>query len=288
MGRNIDKPNLDYQDVFYTCTSTYRDESKRDRLNSYIPRTTKKILEFESLIQIDKVHELKEDKIDVANEKRYKEDMIGIYKDKFSKMNEKGRRFYDQLKLSAKGNRCPFCAHREVTTLDHLYPKAEIPSLAIAPINLVPSCFDCNKKKSTMTPDSIENTLLHPYFDDISSDIWLVVELNNQTDLSIKYNVEKPSHWSHIKFKRLENEMELLELFKFYATQGITEYNIRKISLAGAYKRHGQSEVEQVLQEYIEASENEKGMNSWEAALYRGLLKSTWFCEGGFIESSNL
>lgn len=65
----------------------------------------------------------------------------------------------------------PVLHHRDVSTLDHVLPKTLFPSLAVTPLNLVGSWKDCNKAKLAAAPSNTSYAVLHPYFEDISSQI---------------------------------------------------------------------------------------------------------------------
>ena len=79
--------------------------------------------------------------------------------------------------------RCPVCdcsfAYSQVT-LDHILPKSKFPFLSITPINLVPTCYNCNMRKN----DGIPSKVLNPYFHGFSTFDYLTI--------IIKVNVEKP------------------------------------------------------------------------------------------------
>lgn len=286
MSRYLEKANIQYKEVFDACVSTYTERTekgrkKKDRLLSYYDLNEKAILNYEKLLLADEIHTLID--MPALTKPMYTDDMISIYKDKFSKKGEPGRTYYNQILKSTKAYICPFCAHREANTLDHMYPKTIFPSLAIAPINLVPCCADCNKMKGTATPENLEDTLFHPYFDDITQDIWLEVKFNESTEFVIDYRAIKPNTWSDSRFRRLKNELKLLDLCDFYARQGMVSFSTSYGSLKGAFKRHGRNELEIVLSENLDSMEENFGINSWQAALYRSFRNSEWFCKGGFI-----
>ncbi|WP_261096872.1 HNH endonuclease signature motif containing protein [uncultured Streptococcus sp.] len=79
--------------------------------------------------------------------------------------------------------RCPICdcsfAYSQVT-LDHILPKSKFPFFSITPINLVPTCYNCNMRKN----DGIPSKVLNPYFHSFSPFDYLTI--------IIKVNVEKP------------------------------------------------------------------------------------------------
>lgn len=94
--------------------------------------------------------------------------------------------------------RCPICdcsfAYSQVT-LDHILPKSKFPFLSITPINLVPTCYNCNMRKN----DGIPSKVLNPYFHGFSPFDYLTI--------IIKVNVEKPLESTiDIKFADLTDD----------------------------------------------------------------------------------
>jgi 5-methylcytosine-specific restriction endonuclease McrA len=102
-------------------------------------------------------------------------EMASLYDRRFARKGSAGRPIYDAIFAAAP--RCPLCGHGTVSTLDHHLPKAHYPALAVAPLNLVPACADCNKNKIDITPMAGADGTIHPYFDDIEDDLWLVAEV---------------------------------------------------------------------------------------------------------------
>jgi len=95
-----------------------------------------------------------------------------------------GRRLYGirvEMEKLVK-NRCPICdcsfGYSQVT-LDHILPKSKFPIYAITPINLVPTCHNCNIRKGTKVPSKV----LHPYFHKFETFEYLSIEIEvNEND----------------------------------------------------------------------------------------------------------
>ena len=60
------------------------------------------------------------------------------------------------------------------TILSITHPKSHYPALAVVPINLVPACRDCNNAKKTQVPSLPNDIFLHPYYDNVEGEKWLV------------------------------------------------------------------------------------------------------------------
>lgn len=95
-----------------------------------------------------------------------------VYKDKFSKAGSVGRKYYDIIMAQAQGV-CPICGTGTPTNLDHYLPQSSYPLLVVTPLNLIPSCRDCNMGKGSYFSAKSIDLPLHPYFDKIQCK-WLV------------------------------------------------------------------------------------------------------------------
>lgn len=92
---------------------------------------------------------------------------------------------------------CPYCQRNYITSyaleeseknkiekttadLDHFYPKADYPFLALSLYNFIPSCSVCNSRmkldKPTYNKDTKQNSIVYPYTDDFKG----VFKTNNQ------------------------------------------------------------------------------------------------------------
>ena len=198
-----------------------------------------------------------------------KDHMIKVYSDKFAKKNTPGRIYYDKLLSAPQGGRCPICGVRLVKNLDHYLPKAFYPTLVVTPENLIPTCRDCNFDKHAYTISKPEEAPLHPYFDDISDEIWLVVNLMpHKTAL---YDVECPETWTEINKMRIKRHLQLYNLDEFYASKSAQEIADNIFYWQQIFSDCGEV---QLLDHLIGscASIEKNQLNSWRAALYRGLV----------------
>lgn len=87
--------------------------------------------------------------------------------------------------LQNENSTCPICgAHAD--TLDHVLPKTKYTQYAITPINLVPLCGRCNRKKGeTIYSKNVGEVVFHPYFNDYH-------EMNG---LTINYKINKKNNF---------------------------------------------------------------------------------------------
>lgn len=193
------------------------------------------------------------------------------------------RRFYDQIIISAPKGKCPNCNHRQANTLDHYLPKSEYPILSVSPINLIPSCSNCNTGKLINYPTSSESEVIHPYFDDIDGVNWLQCSIINIKPLLYNFSVIDSS-FSTIPFlnERLKNHFNSFELNRLYKTQSSEEFENIKFQIEKLFYNGGNASLKEYLFDCYE-SRQKTDINSWQTAFYKCLYENDNFCNGLFI-----
>ncbi len=190
-----------------------------------------------------------------------------------------GRKFYDELVLSAPYNICPYCTIHIVKTLDHFLPKSEYPSYSITPINLVPCCRDCNTEKKINFPNSTSDQTFHPYFDTVDTDRWLRAQLMTTTPLSFQYSVVQPEHWDENKYNRASAHFLSYNINQLFSNEANRELRGMQSHLKNLFFKDSN-----LLKEHIEETFNTCSINlgvlDWKTLMYYELLTNTWFLEG--------
>lgn len=275
--RKLTKPIEDVGDVLITCISNYTDIDLKNRLEDKKDIIKQASDEFEDASINNSLHTIaSSDRVghDVTTK-----EMTNLYANKFVK--KPGRPIYEKIRSSAINDRCPLCGLRMVSTLDHHLPKAEYPALAITPINLIPACSDCNKTKLMAMPTKAEEETLHPYFDDVESDLWLYAEVIESSPAAFRFFVNPPTIWDALIGVRVENHFDVFELNKLYVSHAAEELtNIRR-NLIDLYSKTGSIGVRAHLQDQAN-SRRAAYINSWQTSLYQAMADSNWFCDGGF------
>lgn len=189
-----------------------------------------------------------------------------------------GRRIYERILANAYYNLCPYCSQREVKTLDHYLPKSKFITYTITPVNLLPSCSDCNKLKLDNYTPSESKMIIHPYFEDLSHEKWLgcnVVE--NIWPITFSYSISNDVEDS-ILHSRLKYHFELFELSELYADNASREFNNRLKSLIKEYDSDPGKKALEFLKDNLESYEAEN-QNSWQTKMFDALINSKWFLE---------
>lgn len=212
-----------------------------------------------------------------------KAEMIRLYESGLLRLNA-GRHIYDAIMALAPNRLCPYCGHRRVRQLDHFLPKTKYPTFSVTPLNLVPSCSDCNKDKLSGDADKIEDLPLHPYFEDVDGLPWLKAEIQEGPTAVYLYSVDDGSGIDALSAIRLRTQIENLELDELYSTEANDLLSSIRLTLRRLFGAGGELSVREYLQgEYDSALDDRR--NSWRTAFFKASYESEWFCGGGFEDN---
>lgn len=189
-----------------------------------------------------------------------------------------GRTFYNKILQSAPYNICPYCTMQSVKTIDHFLPKNDYPSYSITPLNLVPSCRDCNLEKRTNAPVGAEDQTFHPYFDVVDDRCWIKAVLMATEPLSFQFEVIQPDGWSDNLFKRAKTHFKSYNINELFSTAADR-------ALRGTQQRLKELFRDKTtLKEHLEASyhSNQDGLGilDWKTLMYKELSTNEWFLNG--------
>lgn len=275
----IAKPNVSALDCFNTCIGGIRSAELKARMEAVCNEITAAEAAFDHAASSTDLH-LIGGSASVGGVVTTQE-MKETYDQRMAKGGSRGRVIYDQLMIAAKGDLCPFCGHRNVSTLDHCLTKSEHPALAVTPINLVPSCKDCNHSKGSPQLNGKTDQLLNAYYDDIEADLWLHAEIVQGSPAGARYIMVPNAHWDAVTAQRVQNHFDTLKLAKLYASQAGRQLQNMRGALGEIYDAAGRDAIrEDLLRRHRSCSQVQ--INSWEAALYAAGAVSDWYCDGGF------
>lgn len=276
----IERPEYSALTVFEECIPVKRDKDLKARLGGVAIHITAAETSYEEKAKTLAFHEIKT--AQGVGQSVTTSEMEELYVTVFARKSSPIRsKYYDELMLIPENGTCPMCGQRDVSTLDHYLPKAKNPSLAVTPINLVPVCKECNHTKCEYHPETADQQFIHPYYDKLPTGMWLIADLDQSKPPALKFRISPAQDCDETLAKRLIWHFEELKLAKLYASQagkilaGIAD----KLKAAG--ERGGKDEVRFVLSEDAR-SWSKANLNGWQAAMYRTLASSDWFCEEGY------
>lgn len=271
---NLPLPSCSAAIAYDTCIRTIKDQSLKGKFDRAKPDIEKSDRIYRAAGQSTEFGTLDSSQFSLPDLSI--REVADLYDQKMAAKRSPGRGIYDSIRVGSRGGKCPLCAHREVMTLDHYLPKSLYPALAVNPVNLIPSCADCNKMKST----SID-PILHPYFDNVENERWLKAEVLELAPAAVRFFVSCPKTWSLALKGRVRSHFSTFKLDVLYASQAARTLSGNSQLLAGLYG-HGGAEVVKAHLEEAAKSWKEYSLNSWESALFSGLANNSWFCSGGF------
>ncbi len=156
-------------------------------------------------------------------ERLRKSDLIKLY-EYYLRDKHPGRNIYDEL-LASANEKCPFCGGiGRPRNLDHFLPKTHFPQFSILPLNLIPSCRDCNMDgKGKAYAKEAEAQIIHPFLEaaHFFEEQWVFAEYTKQNagqPSFIKYYADPPSGWSKTDKSRVRQHFVDFDIAKRYAT----------------------------------------------------------------------
>lgn len=275
----LDRPDHSAEASFETCISRVRNPGLAARLAAATVTVVEASREFDQAARRGTLHQIAAH--DVVAPDVTTEEMERVYTQRMAKAGAPGRDIYDEIFSAARQGRCPLCTQRSVTTLDHYFPKARFPALAVAPLNLVPACAECNKAKLVAFPTRAEEVGLHPYYDDLGDVPWLEARVVERQPAAVRFSVAAPPAWGAVLSARVSRHFQAFGLAELFASEAAEELiNVRHqlTMLSAADPEHG---VRQELRRRADSCEAARP-NGWRAATYRAWHGSDWFCEGGY------
>lgn len=204
-----------------------------------------------------------------------------IYKSHFARAGSPSRMLYEQIKMAPAHGICPLCGQRVVATVDHYLPQTRFPKLNLIPVNLLPACSDCNKRKLARVPERAEEQTLHPYFDNLGDERWLTVEIQASSPPTITFSIRPVPGWGEVLTARVRHHFRVMGLGELYVAQAASELADISYSLEEVGAAAGPGGVRAHL-DFQFRSRCARDANSWKAALYEGLKDSDWFCVEGY------
>ena len=118
---------------------------------------------------------------------------------------------------------CPNCTINTINSFDHYLPQSEFAEYADDPINLIPSCTECNGHKSSVWRKDGKRMFLNLYIDDIPDVQYLFVTL--------KIAEDERSVDAIFEVKKTEDKIDAALYDKI-------DYHYNKLKLCGRFRKH--------------------------------------------------
>lgn len=259
--RNLPEPSYEHLETFRASTARFRDKSIRKRAEKAeadIDREGRLYLKRARNKQLWRIAENPDVK-PLLND-----DLVKIYERGLLRRRSAARKVYEGIKIEA-AKICPICNHRTVANLDHYLPKAKYGAFAVHPHNLVPSCYECNFTKGTISGGDYVDLPLHPYFDMVPETQWLICDIVKGSSPFGLYRIDVGDTDSEMN-EKLSNHFRLFELAELYSIESAADlarnrYLHFQIGKAGKEALKGYFKTKAL-------SIRKTDGNSWRSALY--------------------
>lgn len=221
--KKLSLPNISFNDMLTKCSQGMEQVNVRNNFISVFPTFQAKEQQYRTLSMGGNLYtypktEPLTDTTQVVGHLT-KSKLINLYENNLRNKDKPARDYYDSLLVSS-GERCPFCGDIGHTkNLDHFLPKAHFPEFSVMPLNLVPSCRDCNMGEKGQTyATRADDQAIHPYVDKniYYQEQWVFAEYIDEDDGALSYYVHCPAAWSQEDKNRAENHFNSLDLASRY------------------------------------------------------------------------
>ena len=189
-----------------------------------------------------------------------------IYEQKFRNQQDIREKYYDKLMARIT---CPVCGCGRVKNLDHFLPISEFPLLCVTPINLVPTCRDCNMEKNASTGTSYHDIPFHPYFETIN-DVFLECDIKFHQDGTIEFDFKNCYNGNSDMKKKYEKHISINNLNDTYFSRALSTLNSQKSRFRELLHSAGKYSVSEDLLSFKKSADI-RDINSWESAVYHSL-----------------
>lgn len=288
--KKLNIPEISFDDMLRKCAQGMEQVNVRNRFISIFPIFEGKEVQYVALSRYGNLYNYP--KIEpLTNTTRVighltKSNLINLYENNLRNKDKPARDYYDSLLVSS-GERCPFCGDIGHTkNLDHFLPKAHFPEFSVMPLNLVPSCRDCNmgEKGQTYATCEVEQAI-HPYVDkDIFfQEQWVFAEYLNEDDGALRYYTCCPENWRQEDKDRAQNHFSNLNLadrYRLEAAKHLSEIIDQRNAFINVIHRFNEYATPQEIKNaFIEASlepiiNSNQFPNHWKKVMYQCLASS--------------
>lgn len=126
-------------------------------------------------------------------------------------------------------------------------------------------------------PAEEEELTFNPYFDEVDGQRWLTVRLG--ANMSVEYYVKPPDVWDKVMTARAKKHIVFFKLQLLYGIHAAQEINDCTALWKDLYEKGGPEQLRRHIEDMKDSIERNE-LNSWRAALYRGLVDQFTVLEG--------
>lgn len=261
-----------FKDVRSSKNNSFADPNYKTRLQGYDALVSPKYVVYDTAFGANNLTSIATTTYTYQQET----DLLKMY----SFSNPKIQALKDSVLTDDEGrthNTCLNCYMGEANTMDHFLPKGEYPQFAVHPKNLIPSCSNCNSKKSTNWKTGTTSLFINAYLDNIPNDQFLFCNVINTTSgFKVNFYIQNVNHINASMYALIEshfNRLKICERLNKYSNTAITELINEYLPYRGGRINDFINQVNNSLVHHI----NSFGINSWKNVLKSSLISSPIF-----------
>lgn len=287
--RRLNKPNLTQAAVYAACVQGIGDVNVRAKFNAIAQQVTQNELVYDQLASTGQIHQWVSHTRGANHVAALGQVTRGefkqLYKNHMVHAGKPARPIYDQIRMSAPNNICPYCGFGSVETVDHFLPKGRYSPLSVLPLNLVPACRDCNvgKLDSVITA---ANDHSHPYYEQqcVVEDEWLYASIVQTQIPYVEFVSAVPATWPVDVSHRVTNHFQEFDLPRRFSIQASERLVYFASVIQGMRADGAEGMVALTLQQQAQAELVAHGVNSWQSALAKTVANDAWFHVVGYAQ----
>lgn len=265
--------DISHNDVFDSCVNRIRNSSEKELLienKSEILNLWKKYNQYAKKLEFNSLG------FDTGLNNSIKDFVHKLYANQLrNRDNDKARIYYDMILCNSHQGKCPYCGYGVASTIDHYLPKSNFKVYAVLPENLVPCCYDCNSKKTTIEATEDEIMHLHPYFDQwFENSQWLHASIIESDLPIVEYRVESNDSIIEEEFERLKAHFKEFGLSSLYSILSANEIS----EITEKFSELRKNEIVEELQRSASTFYKIR-KNYWKTAMYQALSESDWYID---------
>lgn len=174
-------------------------------------------------------------------------------------------------------NTCLHCYMNEANTFDHFLPKGEYPQFSVHPKNLIPSCSNCNSKKSVNWKNGSTSLFVNIYLDNIPNLQFLFCNvIATPNAFKVNFYVQNSNGINADLYSVIDSHFDRLKICKRlnkFSNNAITELVNDYMPYRGGRLNEYVNQVNNSLVHHINAF----GVNYWKNVLKSSLVSSPIF-----------
>ncbi|WP_143595605.1 HNH endonuclease [Tamilnaduibacter salinus] len=280
--KKLNRPKDCMESSFNACTSSILPKNARAKYEECLPELLREEATYEGYAESSRLFSIDPFVETIEVEERSvigqltKKELTNLYSYHMVKRNP-GRNIYSRIMATAN-DECPYCGGiGKPKNLDHYLPKDHFPSFSVLPVNLIPSCRDCNMgEKGSKFPTQESEQILHPYIekDHFFSTQWIFGSLESTNPHSMVFYPSPPEDWSETDQLRALKHFEDFGLENKYSVEAGREFSTLVPQCEAAIPVIGKTSFQQCVLEPV-AYSDQIPINHWKRVMYLAL------CENG-------